>query len=238
MGHDGSASVGDGSRYGRAKILKWSVCRMVKSPLDTRLYRFLFAFIPTLWRLVYRMEIRGTENIPLDGPVLLVSNHRSNLDPFFIGVSFPRQVHFMAKAELWKVKLLGRLISSLGSFPVNRGEADRVAVKRALEMLASGAVVGMFPEGHRQKTGRLGEIHPGVSLFSLREGVVTLPMVLEGTQRVVQNRLPHFPRVRVAFGPPLELPGEEVPRAQRAQLVSQRLTRAFQNLLDEEWESR
>ena len=62
----------------------------------------------------------------------------------------------MAKAELWKVKALGRLIDMLGTFPVNRGEADRTAVKRALEMLAAGAVVGMFPEGHRQRSGAAG----------------------------------------------------------------------------------
>ena len=207
---------------------KWAICRMVRSPLDTGLYRFAYSFLPPLWRLTFRMKIRGSENIPLTGPVLLVSNHRSNLDPFFIGVAFPRQVHFMAKAELWKVKVLGRLIDRLGAFPVSRGEADRTAVKRALEMLGAGAVVGMFPEGHRQRSGQLGGIQAGVSLFSLREGVVTVPMVMDGTERVVRKGLPRFPRVRVAFGPPLELPADELPRAQRGQQLSERLTAAFQ----------
>jgi 1-acyl-sn-glycerol-3-phosphate acyltransferase len=211
---------------------KWTICRMVRSPLDTRLYRFAFSFLPPVWRFVYRVRIAGRENIPLTGPVLLVSNHRSNLDPFFIGVSFPRQVHFMAKAELWKVKILGWLIDLLGSFPVNRGQADRTAVKRALEVLGAEAVVGMFPEGHRQRAGSLGEIHPGVSLFSLREGVVTIPMVLDGTERVVRRGIPRLPRVRVVFGPPLELPGTDIPRAQRAQAVSDGLTAAFTSLLD------
>jgi 1-acyl-sn-glycerol-3-phosphate acyltransferase len=210
---------------------KWPICRMVRSPLDTGLYRFAYSFLPPLWRLTFRMKIIGAENIPLTGAVLLASNHRSNLDPFFIGVSFPRQVHFMAKAELWKVKTLGRLIDRLGSFPVSRGEADRKAVKRALDMLGSGAVVGMFPEGHRQRGGQLGEIHPGVALFSLREDVVTVPMILEGTERVLRKGVLRLARVKVAFGPPLELPSPDVPRSQRAQLVSQRLTQAFQRLL-------
>lgn len=177
------------------------------------------------------MSISGREHIPLTGPVLLVSNHRSNLDPFFIGVSFPRQVHFMAKSELWKFKPLGRIIDLLGAFPVHRGEADRTAVKRALEVLGSGAVVGMFPEGRRQRGGELGEIHPGVALFSLRDGVVTVPMVLEGTERVVKRGIPRFPKVRVTFGPPLLMPADGLPRAQRAQIVTERLVDGYRKIL-------
>lgn len=210
---------------------KWPLSRMVRSPLDTWLYRLAFSFIPPVWRAMFRMRIRGAENIPRTGAVLLVSNHRSNLDPFFVGVAFPRQIHFMAKAELWKVKLLGRLIDRLGTFPVNRGEADRAAVKRALETLAGGAVVGMFPEGRRQRSSPLGEIQAGVSLFALRDGVVTIPMVLDGTDRVVRKGLLRLTRVSVAFGPALELPGNDVPRAQRSQLVAERLNEAFGDLL-------
>jgi 1-acyl-sn-glycerol-3-phosphate acyltransferase len=214
------------------------VSRMVRSPLDTRLYRFAYLFLPLLWRLTFRMRVRGAENIPLTGPVLLASNHRSNLDPFFVGVSFPRQVHFMAKAELWKVKVLGRLIDMMGTFPVNRGEADRTAVKRALETLGAGAVLGMFPEGHRQRNGSLGEVHPGVSLFALREDVVTIPMVLDGTERVIRKGLPRFPRVTVTFGPPLQVPSAGLPRAERARVVTEGLIEAFQKLLDSAAEAR
>jgi len=217
---------------------KWAVSRMVKSPLDSGLYRFAYSFLTPLWRFAFRMRVRGAENIPLTGPVLLASNHRSNLDPFFVGVSFPRQVHFMAKAELWKVRVLGGVIDMLGSFPVKRGEADRTAVKRALEMLGAGAVVGMFPEGRRQRGGSLGEIHPGVSLLSLRKGVVTVPMVLDGTERAVRKGLPRFPRVTVTFGAPLELPSDDLPRSERARVVTERLVEAFQELLDSSAEAR
>ena len=215
-----------------AKAKKYLLSRMIGGPLDSLLYRFAFSFIPPVWRRLFRMKIKGVEHIPASGAVLLVSNHRSNLDPFFVGVSFPRQIHFMAKAELWKFKPLGKLIDILGTFPVNRGEADRTAVKRALDTLAAGAVVGMFPEGHRQRTGEVGQIQSGVSLFALREGVVTIPMMLDGTERVVKKGLMRFHRVRVAFGPPLELPGAEVPRAQRAVLVTERLNQAFHELLE------
>ena len=155
-----------------------------------------------------------------------------------MGVAFPRQIHFMAKAELWKVKALGRLIDLLGTFPVNRGEADRNAVKRALDTLAAGAVVGMFHEGHRQRSGQLGEIQAGVSLFALRDGVATVQMIVDGTERVVRKGLLRLTRVTVTFGPPLELPGNDMPRAQRSLLVTERLNKAFRDLLAPSMETR
>jgi 1-acyl-sn-glycerol-3-phosphate acyltransferase len=204
---------------------------MIRGPLDTLLYRFAYSFLPPLWRLFFRMKISGRDHFPATGAVVLASNHRSNLDPFFLGVSSPRQIHFMAKAELWKVRPLGRVLDILGAFPVRRSEADRRAVKQAIEVLAVGGVLGIFPEGHRQRGGLLGEIHPGTSLFSLREGVVTIPVLMEGTEGVIKGRLVHFPRVRVTFGPPLELPAKDMPRAQKALVITQRLTEAYRSLL-------
>jgi cytidylate kinase len=210
---------------------KWPLSRMIRGPLDDRLYHYAFPFIPPFWKALFRIKIKGAEHIPATGAVLLVTNHRSNLDPVFVGCCFPREVHFMAKAELWKFKPFGMLIDVLGAFPVNRGEADRNAVKRALDILAAGGVVGMFPEGHRQRDGKLGDIQAGVSLFALREGVVTIPMVMDGTERIVRNKLFTLPKVRVTFGPPLELPGADVPRSQRGQIVTERLIQAFDVLL-------
>ncbi len=212
---------------------RWAVSRMIRSPLDTLLYRVAYSFIPPLWRFFFRMKVIGRENFPLTGSVVLASNHRSNLDPFFLGVSAPRQIHFMAKRELWNVGLLGRLIDQMGAFPINRGEADRQAVERALEILHEGAVLGIFPEGHRQRQGGLGEVHTGVSLFSLRKGVVTIPVVMEGTERVVCNHRVRFPRVTVTFGPPLELPADDVPRSERAVVTSERLAESLRELMDQ-----
>lgn len=216
---------------GAASASKWPLSRLVRSPLDTFLWRVAHSFLPFLWRRLFRMSIAGREHFPLHGAVLLASNHRSNLDPFFLGVSAPRQIHFMAKAELWKVGILGRAIDALGAFPVNRGEADRAAVKRAFEFLEAGAVVGLFPEGHRQRDGGLGTINPGVSLFSLREGVVTIPAVIQGSERILRGKRLRLPRVSVTFGPPLELPAEKLSRAEKAQIVSERLTCAYRSIL-------
>jgi CMP/dCMP kinase len=207
---------------------------MVRSHGDTFVYRwFGYKIIPWSFRLFFRMEITGWRNIPLSGPVVLASTHHSNIDPFFLGAACPRQVHFMAKSELWKVKILGRLLTALGTFPVARGQADRHAVKQALDVLDKDSILGIFPEGHRQPPGQLGEINPGVSLFSLRRGVVTIPAVVRGTDRVVRHGILHFPRVRIVFGPPLEIPGVDVPKAERAHITTERLRQAVRDLTRE-----
>jgi cytidylate kinase len=218
------------NRSSPARPARWPLSRLVRGPLDTLLYRFAYSFIPALLKLLFRMKIDGAENIPAEGPVVIASNHRSNLDPFFLGVSSPRQIHFMAKAELWKVSVLGRLISAAGSFPVSRGSADRQAVRSALSILDQGAALGLFPEGHRHRDGKLGAINPGVTLFSLRQGVVTIPVVMEGTERVIRNGVPRLPRIRVTFGAPLEMPGSDMRRAERADEAGSRLAEALGTL--------
>jgi len=220
-----------------AQAAKWPICGMIKGPMDTRLYRVAFAFVPELWRFLFRMEIKGAENIPPIGPVILACNHRSNLDPFFLGSACPRMVHFMAKAELWKIKAVGRLVEWMGGFPVRRGEADRQAVRRAFAILDAGGVLGVFPEGRRHRDleqGPLGEIQPGISLFSLYDEVVTIPVVMEGTEKVVSGRRLGFPKVRVAFGSPLQLPGKELPRSERAAETLRRLREAMLALFSSE----
>lgn len=214
----------------QAEPLRWRICRMMRSPLDTFLYRVAFSFLPPLWRLVFRMRIVGASHIPCEGPVVFASNHRSNLDPFFLGVSSPRQIHFMAKAELWKIPALGRVITAMGAFPVSRGAADRQAVRHALHILDRGAVLGLFPEGRRHRDGCLGDISSGVTLFSLRDRVTTIPVFMQGTERISMRGIPRLPRVSVTFGPPLDLPDPETPKTQRAELTKLRLIEAFRSL--------
>ncbi len=215
---------------GLAAPRKWPLSRMVRGPLDNWLYRFAYSFIPAATRLLFRVQINGLEHFPTRGAVLLACNHRSNLDPFFIGVACPRQIHFMAKAELFSFKPLGWLVGKLGSFPVSRGEVDREAVKQALAYLAAGSVLGLFPEGRRQRKDDLGEIRPGASLFSLRDGVTTIPVIMEGTERVVEHGLVRFPRVRVTFGPALQVPDKALPHSERARLTTERLVEAYRML--------
>jgi cytidylate kinase len=229
----GLAQAADDTSGGRSvrRARKWPLSRLVRGPLDDWFYRVAYSLIPPVLRLLFRMQVVGLENIPAEGPVVLACNHRSNLDPFFLGSACPREIHFMAKGELWKFKPLGWVISGLGTFPVNRGEVDRAAVRRAVAVLEGGAVLGLFPEGHRQREKPLGEIRPGVSLFSLRDGVTTIPAVLEGTDRVVRHGLLRFPRITVRFGPGLCRPDAGAPRSERARQAGANLVGALRQLL-------
>jgi cytidylate kinase len=212
-------------------IERWPISRMVKGPLDTIVYRITHVVLGPIWRFVYRMRVQGVEHFPLTGPVVVVCNHRAMTDPFFLGINGPRQIHYMAKVELWKFKPLAWAMEAYGTFPVVRGGADRAAIKRATEILDAGAVLGLFPEGHVYRGSELGPLRPGISLFSMRDGVVTIPAVLKGTDRVIRHGLPRLPRVELVFGPPLDLPGTEVPKSERGRIVTERVTKALNTLL-------
>ena len=116
----------------------------------------------------YRIEISGKEYFPKDGSVLLCSNHISNFDPPVVGMASPRDVHFMAKAELFKSPLLNKFMRSIKAFPVKRGMSDRDALRTGLKYLKENKVVGLFPEGTRSKTGKLGKGLAGAGFFALR----------------------------------------------------------------------
>ncbi len=169
------------------------------------------------------MRIEGIENVPNEGAVLLAVNHVSNIDPVFIGVAAPRQTHFMAKSELWKSAPLGRFVEGLGAFPVRRGEADREAIRTAVGYLGDGCVVGIFPEGTRQRAGRLGQALPGFALLALRDDVITIPVALSGTERIMRGGVPRLPRVCVTFGSPLDVDVEGLPRGARHEEIGGRL---------------
>jgi 1-acyl-sn-glycerol-3-phosphate acyltransferase len=153
-------------------------------------------------------------------------------------MSCPRQVKFMAKVELWKFKPLGWFVAALGAFPVRRGEADREAVRIALDVLSSDGVLGIFPEGHRQRSGSLAQPMPGVGLFSLREGVRTVPVVVTGTNRMIQNKRLHLPKVTVTFGPPIDLslPAGSA-RSERNREVGDKIMGTLAEMLGQTWSS-
>lgn len=212
-------------------LTRWPISRMIKGPLDTLFYRTTHVVLGPLWRCMYRMKVRGVEHFPLTGPVLVVCNHRAMTDPFFLGINVPRQIHYMAKYELWKFKPLGWAMEGFGTFPVVRGEPDRSAVKRAVEILAEGGVLGLFPEGGVRSGSQLAPIRSGVSLFSMREGVITVPAALRGTDRAFRHGIPRLPHVELVFGPHIELPDARLPRSERGRIITERVTEAVNALL-------
>jgi 1-acyl-sn-glycerol-3-phosphate acyltransferase len=156
-------------------------------------------------RLLFRVEGRGTENVPKTGPVMVVTNHSSVLDPPVVGAIAPRPLHYLAKAELFRIPLFGRFIHALHARPIRRGAADPSALRAALRVLEAGGALLVFPEATRQPEGRLGEARPGAGMLAVLSGAPVVPAYVSGTGRAWPRgrRLPRPARVRVHFGKPI-----------------------------------
>lgn len=115
------------------------------------MYRFLKIILYVVFKLLYRVEIVGIENIPKENNLIVAGNHKSNLDPVFVSVFFKRHIYWMAKKELFNNKLFGAFLKKLGAFPVAREEVDIKAIKTSLRHIKNGQVLGIFPEGTRVK---------------------------------------------------------------------------------------
>jgi len=158
-----------------------------------------------LMRLLFRVEAQGTEHIPAEGAVLIVANHSSVLDPPIVGGMCPRQLTFLAKAELFRVPGFGWLIRRLGAQPLRREGADPSALRMARRVLAEGKALLVFPEGTRGEEGFLREAKPGAALLAVQSGATVVPAYVRGTGRAWPRgrRLPRPVKVRVTFGAPL-----------------------------------
>lgn len=163
----------------------------------------------TLFRLAFwllgGLTSVGAENIPPTGGVILAPNHRSFADPPVVGCGMNRKVHYMAKEELFKVPILGKLIRAVGSFPVRRGMADRAALKKAIKMLEEGRVVCIFPEGTRSVDGRLKDPELGIGLIALKSRAPVVPVAVLGTDKVLgpHSKLPRRHQIKVIYGKPI-----------------------------------
>lgn len=165
-------------------------------------------FIGTfLFKIFLRLEVEGQENIPKDGAFVLCCNHISLLDPPVVAAACTRNIHWMAKEELF-VPVLGTIYKWLGAFPVKRGTADRTAISHGINILKNGEVLAIFPEGTRSKTGALGKAAPGALMMAGRVKATILPTCVIGTDVKRQGKL--WPKVKVKFGKPIPFPEGEV----------------------------
>jgi 1-acyl-sn-glycerol-3-phosphate acyltransferase len=145
-----------------------------------RWFRFARWLCMLFCRGFFRLRVYGRENVPEQGALLLVSNHQSYLDPMLCGINLKRCLYFMARDSLWKNRLWGRLISSVNTIPVRRGQADLSAVKKVIAKLKAGYGVCIFPEATRSADGKITAFKPGFGLLCRRGEAAVVPVVIDG----------------------------------------------------------
>ncbi len=141
------------------------------------LYRIIKGIIKPFIKLAYNVRVEGVENLPAEGPLIICANHYSAIDPVILAVSLPYRIYSMAKAELFNNRFFGWFLRSVGVFPVKRGEADIKSIKTALKLLKEGKIMGMFPEGTRNKTSEI-KAEPGVAMIAIRSQAKVLPIAI------------------------------------------------------------
>ncbi len=150
-------------------------------------------------------RVYGIENIPLTGAGILAPNHSSNWDPVLIGGMIPRMAYFIAKEELFRNYVLGKICRALGAFPLQRGHVDRQAMKQAFGVLRRGDLLGIFPEGTRVRGNRIGRFHNGMASLALRIGVPIIPITIIGSEHPRENGGPV-----IVISPPIAVERQEV----------------------------
>jgi 1-acyl-sn-glycerol-3-phosphate acyltransferase len=186
---------------------------------------WFYAFAAWVVRLTltfWRFRVVDADKVPAAGPVILACNHVSYFDPPALGVASPRPVTYMAKRELFSLPVLGPVISWLGAFPVDRSRGDVAAIRSAIGLLERGAVLGIFPEGTRNKDGK-GKAQMGVALLASLSGSSVVPAYIDGSGGVRR-----FERITVAFGDPVRFePGRKASREDLAKWTDELMKRIY-----------
>ncbi|MFC1873521.1 lysophospholipid acyltransferase family protein [Chloroflexota bacterium] len=170
-------------------------------------YRFCQALTWLQVSLLTRWRAQGRNNIPREGPVIVVANHMNLLDIPLLSASLNRQAIYMTKEELFQNWLSGYLLRHLDAFPVHRGQLDRTALRRALQALSKGNLLAIFPEGTRSRNGQLQPAFAGAALIALHSGAPILPAGITGTEKAKGKAwILRHPRIAIKFGIPFYPP--------------------------------
>lgn len=201
------------------------------------LYAVVRGLVVGICRTYLRLRVIGVENIPKEGPFVFAPTHRSTIDIPVASAATRRRMRFMGKDSIWKYKLIGKVMTGLGAFPVTRGTADLEALKRCIAILNSGEPLVMFPEGTRHYGPEVQPLFDGAAYVALKTGVPIIPAAIAGTEDVMRSgsKAIRFKKCRMIIGQPIaaEVPGGG--RASREQIseLTVKLQQEMQLLLDE-----
>ncbi|MDC2991026.1 1-acyl-sn-glycerol-3-phosphate acyltransferase [Prochlorococcus sp. AH-736-F23] len=165
-------------------------------------------FVLPIYKFVFKGHLIGRENIPQKDTFIMVSNHGSLLDPPLLGHALGRNISFMAKAELFKIPLLGFIIKACGAYPVRRGIADKNTIKTASKKLNNNNCIGIFIDGTRQKNGRVNKPKQGAALLAFKNQKLLLPVAIVNSNKLIKFKfcIPFFSKLVIKVGKPVQFP--------------------------------
>ena len=169
-------------------------------------YSLIRAICWLILKIFWQMEVRGIENLPQTGGLIIASNHVSYLDPAVLAASLNRKIYFITKKEVFKNGFLSFILKNLNAISVDRENADILAFKRAINILREEKVLGIFPEGARSSDGELQELKLGTIKIAMKAGVPILPVGIIGTHKIYPRGI-KFPilfkhKIIVKYGDP------------------------------------
>jgi len=195
-------------------------------------YRLGWHFFRFLFATYFRWRVYNTENVPLEGPAILASNHASFLDPPLVGVPLRRTVYSLARASLFRFWLFGAILRSWLVIPLDREGGSPAGMKRIWDELKHGGAIVIFPEGTRTRDGRLQPAHSGIGLTVIKSTAPVIPVRLFGTYEAF-NRKAWFPkphRIAIKYGKPLNF---DALRAEAKTCDKARLRAIYQEAADQ-----
>lgn len=193
-------------------------------------YRVIRWLLIAVGHIIFRFRAYGQENVPARGGLVLCCNHTSMMDVVFLISTCKRQIHFMAKAELFELPLLKHAFRWMGAFPVVRGTGGTEALEQARQLVQSGNVMGIFPEGTRSKTGTPGRAKSGAAVVVAKTGAAVVPVSIY--RKPGKMRL--FARATVRYGTPIPAEQFDLSEGSRTQLRA--VSDTIMEKITQQWE--
>lgn len=174
---------------------------------NQKLYKILKIIYSSLLKVLYRPKAKGKENIPEEGAIMFVGNHRHAFDPIVVMTYTKRVVHYMAKESLFR-GVHGKIFKEIGLIKVYRTRSNPMAVVEAEEILKKGGAVGIFPEGTRNKTGKeLLKFRHGAVAIAKQANSRIIPFAIRGKYKIFRKGL------SIEFGEPVDISQMEIEEA-------------------------